>query len=101
METFDHAFGSAGEGKLIPHGGYDMGHHPAHIHRNTSHDPSALWWDSVALWWEHAGRAAHSLAQRVLVLGDGGGSNSATQYLCKADLQGLAHRRGLERRVAH
>ena len=32
---------------------------------------------------------------------DGGGSNSATQYLFKEDLQRLADRLGLELRVAH
>ena len=101
VETFDHDFGSAGQGKLIPHGVYDMVNHHAHIHLNTSHDTSALCCDSVALWWEHAGRAANPQAQRLLVLGDGGGSNSATQYLFKEDLQGLANRLGLEIRVAH
>jgi Rhodopirellula transposase DDE domain len=55
----------------------------------------------VALWWEQAGRAAHPQATRLLVLGDGGGSNSATPYLFKEDLQGLANRLGLEMRVAH
>jgi Rhodopirellula transposase DDE domain len=101
VETFDHDFGSASEGKLIPHGVYDLVNHHAHIHLNASHDTSALRCDSVALWWEHAGRAAHPQATRLLVLGDGGGSNSATQYLFKEDLQGLANRLGLEIRVAH
>src|SRR5215510_1802010 len=59
VETFDHDFGSAGQGKLIPHGVYDLVNHHAHIHLNTSHDTSALCCDSVALWWEHAGRAAY------------------------------------------
>jgi Rhodopirellula transposase DDE domain len=101
VETFDHDFGSAGQGKLIPHGIYDLVHKQAHIHLNTSHDTSELCCDSVALWWEEAGRMAYPKAKRLLVLGDGGGSNSATQYLFKADLQGLANRLGLEVRVAH
>jgi hypothetical protein len=101
VETFDHDFGSAGQGKLIPHGVYDMVNHHAHIHLNASHDTSALCCDSVALWWEHAGHAANPQAKRLLVLGDGGGSNSATQYLCKEDLQKLANQLGLEMRVAH
>src|SRR2546428_8373578 len=96
VETFDHDFGSAGQGKLIPHGIYDMVNHQAHIHLNTSHDTSALCCDSVALWWEQAGRTANPRANRLLVLGDGGGSNSATQYLFKEDLQRLANRLGLE-----
>jgi len=101
VETFDHDFGSAGQGKLIPHGIYDLVHKQAHMHLNTSHDTSELCCDSVALWWEEAGRMAYPQAQRLLVLGDGGGSNSATQYLFKEDLQGLANRLGLEVRVAH
>ena len=101
VETFDHDFGSAGQGKLMPHGIDDLGNHHAHIHLKTSHATSAWCCDSVALWWEHAGRAAHPRATRLLVLSDGGGSNSATPYLCKADLQGLANRLGRERRVAH
>ena len=101
VETFDHDFGSAGQGKLIPHGLYDMVHQHAHIHLNTSHDTSALCCDSVALWWEDTGRTVYPRAQRLLILGDGGGSNSATQYLFKEDLQGLANRLGLEIRVAH
>jgi len=41
VETFDHDCGSAGEGKLMPHGVYAMGNHHAHLHLNTSHDTSA------------------------------------------------------------
>ena len=41
-------------------------------------------------------------AQKLLVLCDGGGSNSATMYLFKEDLQEkLASRLGIEIRVAH
>jgi hypothetical protein len=101
VETFDHDFGSASQGKLIPHGVYDMVNQHAHIHLNTSHDTSALCCDSVALWWEDAGQAAYPQAKRLLVLGDGGGSNSATHYLLKEDLQRLANRLGVEIRMAH
>lgn len=101
VETFDHDFGSAGQGKLIPHGVYDLAREHAHVHLNTSHDTSALCCDSVASWWEQHGRAAYPAAQRLLILCDGGGSNSATQYLFKEDLQRLANRLGIELRVAH
>jgi hypothetical protein len=49
VETFDHDFGSTGQGKLIPRGVYDLVHDYAHIHLNTSHDTSELCCDSVAL----------------------------------------------------
>lgn len=101
VQTFDHDFGSAGQGKLIPHGIYDLANQHAHINLNTSHDTGELCCDSVAQWWEEHGRKAYPLATRLLILCDGGGSNSATQYLFKEDLQRLANRLGLDLRVAH
>jgi hypothetical protein len=101
VETFDHDFGSAGDGKLIPHGIYDLARKHAAIHLNTSHDTGELCCDSIALWWTEHGRAAYPQAKRLLILCDGGGSNRATQYLFKEDLQRLADRLGLELRVAH
>jgi hypothetical protein len=101
VETFDHDFPSAGQGKLIPHGVYDPARGQASIHLNTSHDTGELCCDSIALWWQEHGMPAYRESKRLLILCDGGGSNSATQYLFKEDLQKLANRLGLELRVAH
>lgn len=101
VETFDHDFPSAGQGKLIPHGIYDLTTHHAAIHLNTSHDTGELCCDSIALWWRDHGRAAYPNAKRLLILCDGGGSNSASHYLFKEDLQRLANRLAIELRVAH
>ena len=101
VETFDHDFPSAGQGKLIPHGIFDLTNNHAAIHLNTSHDTGELCCDSIALWWQERGRAAYPQAKRMLILCDGGGSNSATQYLFKEDLQRLADQLGIELRVAH
>jgi hypothetical protein len=101
VETFDHDFPSAGQGKLIPHGIYDLTNQHAQINLNTSHDTGELCCDSIALWWEQHGRVAYPKTSRLLILCDGGGSNSARQYLFKEDLERLANRLELELRVAH
>ena len=101
VETFDHDFASASGGKVIPHTIYDLGREHAHVHLNTSHDTSELCCDSIASWWAQHGRSAYPHSKRLLVLCDGGGSNSANQYLFKEDLQRLATILGLEIRVAH
>ena len=90
-----------GSGMVIPHGVYDVGQNQGFVHLNTSHDTSELACDSIAAWWEEHGRAAYPRAKKLLVLCDGGGSNSATRYLFKEDLQKLANRLGIEIRVAH
>jgi hypothetical protein len=101
IETNDHDFASAGSGTVIPHGLYDVGRNKAFINLNTSHDTSELACDSLAAWWDQVGRFDYPQAKKLLVLCDGGGSNSATMYLFKEDLQKLANRLGIEIRVAH
>jgi hypothetical protein len=101
IETNDHDFGSAGSGTVIPHSLYDVGKNQGFVNLNTSHDTSELACDSIAAWWDQQGRADYPRAKKLLVLCDGGGSNSATMYLFKEDLQKLANRLGIEIRVAH
>jgi hypothetical protein len=101
IEVNDHDFGSAGSGVVIPHGIYDVGRNRGYVHLNTSHDTSELACDSLAAWWDDHGRAAYPQAKKLLVLCDGGGSNSASRYVFKEELQKLANRLGIEIRVAH
>jgi hypothetical protein len=101
VEVFDHDFPSFGKGVVIPHGVYDLARNVGHITLGTSHDTSAFACDSVRLWWARQGRAAYPNAKRILVLCDGGGSNSATRHLFKEQLQRLADDLGVEIRIAH
>ena len=101
IEVNDHDFGSAGSGVVIPHGVYDIGRNQGFLHLNTSHDTSELACDSIATWWEQHGRTDYPRAKKLLVLCDGGGSNSATRYVFKEELQNLANRLGIEIRIAH
>ena len=101
IETNDHDFGSAGSGVVIPHGVYDVGKNQGFLHLNTSHDTSELACDSIAACWEEHGRMGYPKAKKILVLCDGGGSNSATRYVFKEELQNLADRLEIEIRVAH
>ena len=101
IATNDHDFVSAGSGVVIPHGLYDVGRNEGFLHLNTSHDTSELACDSLAAWWQDHGRATYPRAKLLLVLCDGGGSNSASRYVFKEGLQKLANRLGIEIRVAH
>lgn len=101
VDVLDHDFPSAGEGKLIPHGLYDLARNEGFIHLNTSHDTSEFCCDSIATWWERYGCRHYPRAGRLLLLCDGGGSNAANRHVFKEALQALANRLGLEIRVAH
>jgi Rhodopirellula transposase DDE domain len=101
IETFDHDFPSFASGVVIPHGLYDVKENDGHVNLGTSHDTGEFACDSIERWWQEKGRALYPRASSILLLCDGGGSNSASQYLFKEDLQGLVDRLGLEIRVAH
>jgi hypothetical protein len=101
IETFDHDFPSAASGVIIPHGIYDVRRNDGHVNLGTSHDTGEFACDSIERWWESRGRRLYPRATSILLLCDGGGSNSASQYLFKEDLQRLVDRLGIEIRVAH
>lgn len=101
MRVFDHDFPSFAEGHVIPHGLYDLKRNRGYINLGVSHDTSEFACDSIFQWWTAEGHAAWPQATSLLLLCDGGGSNSAAQYLFKQDLQALANRMDLEIRVAH
>lgn len=101
VEVLDHDFPSYSDGKVVPHGLYDIGLNKAHVNLGTSRDTTEFACDSVVHWWNTQGHDDHPQATRLLMLCDGGGSNPANSHLFKQDLQSLANRTGLEIRVAH
>jgi Rhodopirellula transposase DDE domain len=101
QRAFDHDFPSYADGVVIPHGLYDPRLNRGYLHLGTSHDTSAFACDCLADWWWRFGQVQYPGAQSLLLLCDGGGSNSANTYLFKADLQALVNHIGLEVGVAH
>jgi len=81
IQVNDHDFSSKGGGVVIPHGLYDVGLNRSYVNLNMSHDTTELACDSIAAWWEQHGCQLYPQAKKLLLLCDGGGSNSATKYL--------------------
>lgn len=98
---FDHDWKSLAQGVAIPHGLYDLTLNIGHIHIGTSHDTGEFACDAIRQWWQQYGSAQYATASSILLLCDGGGSNSARQYLFKQDLQALVNELGIEIRIAH
>ena len=101
FRAFDHDFPRWATGVVIPHGIYDLTRHCGHLNLGLSHDTSAFACDSFRWYWKRIGQRCYPAATSILWLCDGGGSNSATQYLFKQDLQNLVNEIGIEIRVAH
>jgi len=99
--VFNHDFPSAASGAVFPHGPYDLKHNRGHINLGTSHETSQFACESIEHWWRQEGQRQYPQGKRLLRLCDGGGSNSASRYVFKEQLQALADRLGLENRVAY
>jgi hypothetical protein len=101
FQCFDHDFPSWATGVVIPHGIYDLALNLGHINIGLSHDTSEFACDSFRWFWKCIGQQRHPYATEILILCDAGGSNSASQYLFKHDLQLLSNDLSLPIRVAH
>ncbi|MCP3966234.1 MAG: ISAzo13 family transposase [Lentisphaerae bacterium] len=101
IPVYDHDFTSFSEGKVIPHGIYDVVKNKGWINIGTSKDTSEFACDSLREWWYNYGIHDYPQASSILILCDGGGSNSSRHYIFKEDLQKLADEIQIEIRIAH
>ena len=101
LKVFDHDFPSLAHGVLIPHGLYDLARNQGWIHLGLSRDTTAFACDSLRLFWHSDGRRLYPNASAILLLCDGGGSNSCHKHLFKEDLQELVNDLKVPIRMAH
>lgn len=101
FEAFDHDFPSWADGVIIPHGIFDPVRNRGHINIGLSHDTTEFACDSFKWYWNRIGCQSYLDADSILLLVDCGGSNSATKYIFKHDLQAVVNTIGVEVRVAH
>lgn len=101
IKVYDHDWQSLADGKIIPHGLYDMNYNIGYVQIGTSHDTSEFAIDSIRYWWLSYGCKLYPSATSILLLCDCGGSNSSRSYLFKEYLQALTNELGIEIRIAH
>jgi len=101
IQTYDHDFNSFSEGVVIPHGIYDLKRNTGFINIGTSHETAEFACDSLFYWWKEEGMKNYPQANSILMLCDGGGSNSYRHYVFKEALQKLVNKINIEIRVAH
>jgi hypothetical protein len=100
-EVYDHDFKNFSGGTIIPHGIYDIKMNIGYITLGNSKDTSEFCCECLKDWWLNHGKYNYPDAYDILILADGGGSNSSRHYIFKEDLQNLADEIGIEIRMAH
>jgi hypothetical protein len=100
-KAFDHDFPSLASGVIIPHGIYDLARNQGWIHLGLSRDTTEFACESLRVFWHADGQRLYPKASAILLLCDGGGSNSCHKHLFKEDLQGVVNDLAVPIRVAH
>jgi hypothetical protein len=97
-----HDFRQDALGRAVPYGIYDLTHNRGTVYVGQSADTPRFAVDLLARWWVDEGQAAFPAASELLILADGGGSNSARSRVWKQQLQDqLCDRFGLAVTVCH
>jgi hypothetical protein len=85
-----------------PYGLYDVARNHGVVYVGTSADTADFATDAIRHWWRSQGMRHYAGANRLLILADAGGSNSARSRLFKRELQAkLADSFGLEVTLCH
>jgi len=101
VRAFDHDFPSAGNGKVIPYGVYDLVANEGFVLLATGADTGELASDAIRRWWFRCGQWNHGQPGGMLVLADCGGSNGYRVPLFRERLCEVARRLEIPIRVAH
>ena len=96
-----HDFPDKKLGKAIPYGVYDLASNEGWVSVGIDHDTAEFATASIRRWWQEMGAARFPKATKLMIIADGGGSNSSRNRLWKLSLQSLADELGLRLQVCH
>ena len=85
----------------MPHGIYDIARTTGYLSIGTCHDTSEFVCDNIERVWNNQLRQLYPDAGMLVVLCDGGGSNSSRHHIVKQDFMDLADRIGMKILVMH
>jgi hypothetical protein len=88
-------------GKARPYGIYDTTHNEGWVSVGIDHETAQFAVESISRWWWQMGQWRYPQARQILIMADGGGSNSVRGRLWKKSLQDWADRTGLSVTVCH
>ena len=100
-EAYDHDYSHLGEGKIIPHGIFDLQKNIGFITIGSSSETAAFIVDNLRWWWLNYGINDYPDARNLLLLCDAGGGNSYRHHAFKKALQDLAKEIDIDIIVAH
>ena len=101
LKSLDHDFSTFSDGQIVPHGIYDVTRNVGYMTLGISHDTSKFVCDNIARVWREYLKEQYPDARTLVILCDGGGSNSSSHRIVKQDLMDLSNKLGIKLLVVH
>jgi len=101
VKVYDHDYEYLSEGKVIPHGIYDMQANKGYISIGGSSETADFVVDNLLWWWREYGIHQYPDAKNILLLCDAGGANSYRHFIFKHRIMKFAKETGLSVIVCH
>lgn len=101
IKVHDHDYEHLSEGKVIPHGIYDLQANKGYISIGNSSETADFVIDNLLWWWLQYGIHQYPDAKNILLLCDAGGANSYRHFIFKHRLMTFAEQTGLSVIVCH
>jgi len=101
VKVYDHDYEHLSEGKVIPHGIYDLQANKGYVSIGASSETAGFVTDNLLWWWLEHGIHQYPDAKNILLLCDAGGANSYRHYIFKHQLMKFAEQTGLSVIVCH
>lgn len=101
VKVYDHDYEHLSEGKVIPHGIYDLQANKGYVSIGGSSETAEFVTDNLFWWWFEHGIHLYPDAKNILLLCDAGGANSYRHYIFKHKLLEFAKQTGLSVIVCH
>ena len=101
LKSLDHDFSTFSDGQIVPHGIYDVTRNEGYMTLGISHDTSKFVCDNIARVWREHLKEQYPNARTLVILCDGGGSNSSSHRIVKQDLMDLANKLGIRLLMVH
>ena len=100
-DVFDHDYNHLAEGKVVPHGIYDLKLNRGYVTIGNSSETAAFVKDNLLWWWYTYGKNEYPNARCILILCDAGGANSYRHHIFKKEMLEFARETGLTIKVCH
>jgi hypothetical protein len=101
ISVLDHDFKSFSDGIAIPHGIYDLVKNICYLSIGNSKDTAEFVKDNIEYHWHRSIKNDYPNAKKMLILCDGGGSNSSSHYVVKEQFKQLSEILRIQIVIAH